>query len=99
MVDWEGFQAGLGACRIEGSGGGRIGGLGWFWGVGWNGEEVGLDASALKDCRTAEALLPTASCFWGWKVSEEDLAPVDHDTVGLVLELLGVGLLGSGGTA
>lgn len=66
--------------------------------MGWNGEDVGLDASALRDCKTADALLPTASCFCGWNVSAEDLALVDHDTLGVDLGLLGVELLGNGGT-
>ncbi len=43
--------------------------------------------------------MPTASCFCGWKVSAEALAPVDHETLGLVLELLGLEDFGSGGTA
>jgi len=60
---------------------------------------VGLEASALKVCSTAEALLPTASCFWAVNVSVEDLAPVDHVTLGLALGLLGVELFGNGGTA
>jgi hypothetical protein len=99
MVDEGGFHTGLGACRIGGSGGWRKVGPGWFWGVGWNGEDVGLDASALSDCKTADALLPTASCFWGGKESVEDLAPVDHVKFGVDLVLLGVELLGNGGTA
>jgi hypothetical protein len=63
IVDGGGFHAELGVCRIGGSASWRIVGLGWVWGVGWNGEDVGFDASALRDCKTAEALLPTASCF------------------------------------
>ena len=97
--DGGGFQAGLGACRIGGSGGGRKVGLGWFWGVGWNAEDVGFAASALNDCKTADALLPTASCFWPGKESVEGLAPVDHETLGVDLGLLGLVLLGNGGTA
>jgi hypothetical protein len=99
MVDGEGFHAEFGACRIGGSADWRIVGPGWFWGVGWNGEDVGLEASALKDCRTADALLPTLSCFWAEKESLEGLAPVDHDRLGVDLGLLGVELLGNGGTA
>jgi len=59
---------------------------------------VGLDASALRVCNTAEALLPTASCFCAGNVSVEDLAPVDHVTFGLALGLLGVELFDNGGT-
>jgi hypothetical protein len=58
-----GFQAELDGCRIGGSAGWRIAGPDWGCGAGWNGEDVGLDASALRDCKTAEALFPTASCF------------------------------------
>jgi len=60
---------------------------------------VGFDASALRVCNTAEALLPTASCFWAGNVSVEDLAPVDQVTLGVALGLLGGELFGSGGTA
>lgn len=91
-----------GGPHFDGTGGGSVGGrrfgTGWFWGDVWNGEDVGLAASALSDCKTADALLPTASCFWAGKESVEDLAPVDHDTVGVDLGL-GVALLGNGGTA
>jgi len=99
IVDGEGFQAGGGAGLGDWSVGGRIVELGWFGGIGWNGEEVGLEASALKVCNTAEALLPTASCFWAGNVSVEDLALVDQVRLGLALGLLGVELFGNGGTA
>jgi hypothetical protein len=85
MVDGGGFQAGLGACRIEGSVGWRIVGTGWFWGVGWNSEVVGLAASALSVCRTADVLLPIMSGFCAGNVSVDILAPVDQLRFGLVL--------------
>ncbi|TMI47184.1 hypothetical protein E6H17_06815 [Candidatus Bathyarchaeota archaeon] len=99
MVDGGAFQAGLGPGLGDCSVGGRIVELGGFWGVGWKGEEVGLDASARKVCNTAEALFPATSCFWAGNVSVEDLAAVDHVRLGLALGLLGLELFGNGGTA
>jgi hypothetical protein len=96
IVEGGGFHAGGGPGRADGSVGGRIVEL--AWGLGWNGDDVGLDASALRVCRTAEVLLPIVSCFWAGKASTEGLAPVDQLRLGLVLELLGVELLGNGGT-
>ena len=43
--------------------------------------------------------MPTASCFWAGNESVEDLEPVDHVKFGVDLGLLGVELLGNGGTA
>jgi hypothetical protein len=63
-----------------------------------NGEDVGLDASALRVCRTAEVLLPIVSCFWAVNDSEEGFALADHEMLGLVFGPLGVEPLDSEGT-